>query len=248
MSLLRALTSSSSTCSSSLSQPSISSSSSPQPSAPAPADEPAAGREGAAAGAGLAEVGRVAVEVLEEGAGAGVAEEVCAAAPETERERSGAEGGFTARPVEDMRLDTAQVSTEPAPMVGDCAAVLPSPPAPAAAPAAAASFMRRLWSSLRVVVKMSRHCRAAWRTSPMGSMVSGATDGRMRIAASSALWYVAVATMALSPATLAGGNMSLSALVNALSSTRLQVASPRYLATLPNSTVVLARMEGSSST
>lgn len=42
--------------------------------------------------------------------------------------------------------------------------------------------------------------------------------------------------------------LTLSARVNALSRTRLQVASPKCTARLPRSTVVLARMEGSSST
>ena len=57
-----------------------------------------------------------------------------------------------------------------------------------------------------------------------------------------------MATMARRPAILAGGNWSLSAREKALSSTRLHVASPRYLLTLPSSTVVLARIDGSSST
>ena len=52
----------------------------------------------------------------------------------------------------------------------------------------------------------------------------------------------------LTPATLAGGKLSLSALVNAFSSTRLHADSLRYPARLPSRIVVLALMAGSSST
>ena len=52
----------------------------------------------------------------------------------------------------------------------------------------------------------------------------------------------------LTPATLAGGKLSFSALVNAFSSTRLQADSLRKEARLPRSMVVFALMAGSSST
>ena len=52
----------------------------------------------------------------------------------------------------------------------------------------------------------------------------------------------------LTPATLAGGKLSFSALVNAFSSTRLQADSLRKEARLPRSIVVFALMAGSSST
>mmetsp|Transcript_19663 Transcript_19663/g.50330 ORF Transcript_19663/g.50330 Transcript_19663/m.50330 type:complete len:286 (+) Transcript_19663:623-1480(+) len=92
------------------------------------------------------------------------------------------------------------------------------------------------------------HCSAALRTSLMGSTTKGATEGRMRCAASSGPCLSAVATRALSAATRAGGKVSFSARVKALSRTRLQAASPRCLAMLPSRTVVLARMPGFSST
>lgn len=50
------------------------------------------------------------------------------------------------------------------------------------------------------------------------------------------------------PAVLAGGKESFKALVKALSSTRLQVASDRCLARLPSRMVVLALIGASSST
>lgn len=46
------------------------------------------------------------------------------------------------------------------------------------------------------------------RTSPTGSSARGVTAGRMRRAASSASWYCTVATIARSPAILAGGKPS----------------------------------------
>lgn len=52
----------------------------------------------------------------------------------------------------------------------------------------------------------------------------------------------------LRPADRAGGKLSLSARVKALSMTRLQVASDRWGAKLPSRMVVLALMGGSSST
>jgi hypothetical protein len=52
----------------------------------------------------------------------------------------------------------------------------------------------------------------------------------------------------LSPATRAGGKVSLIARVKALSRTFLQVASLRWGASVPSRTVVFARIEGSSST